>query len=263
MNTNFKNWLVKPPKRTGAKLKGTVATVASLCIVCTVFIASLFVGGCNEKLSPPDEPEIPAVVPDSLVAFEKLPKWLQDEIKTFENERLSGVTMTVHRGYCEGHAIYFVHNDFMSCTGYYYYEDGVLVVLYENGDLVYSYTQSCIYSGYKNWPLIYKIDGPRTKNNLNVSTNRPVIKDKYEFPIKPGTPEWGKIKTITERVKALQIPDAVLSSISTDGLLETCLEFPFLVDIFFYDNYQRGFEELKAEFNGFREFLNDLICQKH
>ena len=82
------------------------------------------------------------------------------------------------------------------------------------------------------------------------------IKDVYEFPIKPGTEEWSKFETIEERIAALQIPDDVLANISTEGLLETCLEFPYLTDVLFYDNYQLGFEALMAEFNGFRELLN-------
>jgi len=40
MNKYFKNSLVKPPKRTGAKLKGTVAAVAAMCIACTLFFTA-------------------------------------------------------------------------------------------------------------------------------------------------------------------------------------------------------------------------------
>jgi hypothetical protein len=81
------------------------------------------------------------------------------------------------------------------------------------------------------------------------------IKDVYEFPVKPGTAEWGHFETIEKRIAVLQMPDAILSKISTEGLLETCLEFPYLLDILYGDHAQHGFERLMAEFNGFRELF--------
>jgi len=50
MKKIIKNPLIKPSKITGAKFKGTVATVASLCVVCTVFFASLL-SGCEKKMN--------------------------------------------------------------------------------------------------------------------------------------------------------------------------------------------------------------------
>ncbi|MCL1937829.1 MAG: hypothetical protein FWF52_05490 [Candidatus Azobacteroides sp.] len=94
------------------------------------------------------------------------------------------------------------------------------------------------------------------------------IKDVYEFPVKQENREWGEFETIEKRMAALQIPDTVITTISTEGLLETCLEFPYLTDIFFCDNYQQGFEALKAEFNGFRELfkrpnLTNVLLEKY
>ena len=82
-----------------------------------------------------------------------------------------------------------------------------------------------------------------------------MINDVYEFPIKQGSKEWKKFESVKERVTALQIPDNILSNISTEGLLETCLNFPYLIDILFYDSYQQGFEALMSGFNGFPELL--------
>jgi hypothetical protein len=81
------------------------------------------------------------------------------------------------------------------------------------------------------------------------------ITDKYEFPVKQGTEEWKQFETIEKRIAALQIPEDVLTGISTEGLLETCLEFPYLLDILHGNNAQHGFEVLMAEFNGFRELF--------
>ncbi|MDR0603929.1 MAG: hypothetical protein LBG80_06470 [Bacteroidales bacterium] len=88
-----------------------------------------------------------------------------------------------------------------------------------------------------------------------------IIEDVYDFPIKQGSKEWVKIESVEKRIAILQVPDVILSSISTEGLLETCLTFPYLTDILFCDNYQQGFEALVTEFNGFQELLKrqDLI----
>jgi len=93
-------------------------------------------------------------------------------------------------------------------------------------------------------------------------------KDIYEFPVRQGTKEWLQFETIEKRIAALQIPDTVLIKISTEGLLETCLEFPYLTDIFFCDNFQHSFEALMDEFNGFRELfkrrdLTNVLLEKY
>jgi hypothetical protein len=78
----------------------------------------------------------------------------------------------------------------------------------------------------------------------------------------------GVLDIIKNRLDALQIPDAVLASISTAGLLETCLEFPYLIDIHFGNHYQQGFDGLLVKFNGFRELfkrsdLTDALIEKY
>ena len=80
------------------------------------------------------------------------------------------------------------------------------------------------------------------------------IADAYEYPIKPGTPEW-KEYSHTEHLEMLQIADTVLSSITTEGLLLTCLNYPFLGNMIAFDRYQLGIERVIANFNGLQELL--------
>ena len=80
------------------------------------------------------------------------------------------------------------------------------------------------------------------------------ISDVYEYPIKPGTLEW-KQCSHAEHLEMLQIPDAVLNTISTAGLLKTCLDYPFISDIHAYDNYQLGLRNVINGFNGLQELL--------
>jgi hypothetical protein len=90
----------------------------------------------------------------------------------------------------------------------------------------------------------------------------------YDFPFKPGCKEWEQFESIEKRIAALQIPDAILYRIPTENLLDVCLDFPYLTDIFFYDDCQKGFEALTAEFNGFKEILKradltDVLLHKY
>ena len=75
--------------------------------------------------------------------------------------------------------------------------------------------------------------------------------------------DWERPNIIQERLAALQIPDDILAKISTEGLLETCLAFPYLIDILHSNDYQQGFNGLVEKFNGFREILkrSDLIVE--
>ncbi len=76
------------------------------------------------------------------------------------------------------------------------------------------------------------------------------VVDQYVFPIQPGTDEWYALE-MKERVDASQVPEEVLAKISTAGLLETCLDMPFLIEITF-----GGVERMASSYNGIRELLN-------
>lgn len=71
-----------------------------------------------------------------------------------------------------------------------------------------------------------------------------------------GDSTWKSYNSANERKKALQIPDSLLSSMSTKVLLEFCLAYPYLPDIMLYDNHRDGLNGLISEFNGFKELLS-------
>ena len=48
----------------------------------------------------------------------------------------------------------------------------------------------------------------------------------YDFPIKPGTEEWQKIKSGDEIAMVCSIPDSILTSLTTEALAKTCLNYP-------------------------------------
>ncbi len=78
---------------------------------------------------------------------------------------------------------------------------------------------------------------------------------KYDFPIKPGTAEWKNLASYEEKHQVCQIPKAILGSMLTNDLLETCLDYPLLPEILAYDSFQKGFESIKSRFNGLEELL--------
>lgn len=80
--------------------------------------------------------------------------------------------------------------------------------------------------------------------------------DVYEFPVRPGMQEWKDFKTSNEMSTALMIPDEILKKMSTEGLVETCLNYPLFGSMLAYSNLQTGFEIVSKHFNGLQELLN-------
>lgn len=84
----------------------------------------------------------------------------------------------------------------------------------------------------------------------------------YSYPIMPGTEAWKSIDH-TQRVASLQLPADTLQVISTARLLETCLYYPFNIDIFAFDDQIGIFGRVKNQFNGYTELFqrSDLVQQ--
>jgi hypothetical protein len=83
-----------------------------------------------------------------------------------------------------------------------------------------------------------------------------VVSDKkliWDYPIKPGTEEWKKFESNEEMVKACQIPEKILVSLSTEELTDICLQYPLLYDVFAFNNLNNGLDKLFDDFNGIRE----------
>lgn len=81
-----------------------------------------------------------------------------------------------------------------------------------------------------------------------------VITIPYEYEMYAN--EWKSSKIRAERVAICQIPQNILTNLSTDALIETVLDYPFFIDIYAHNSIQQGFESIKNEFNGFKELFN-------
>lgn len=93
------------------------------------------------------------------------------------------------------------------------------------------------------------------KDNLPtvVCENIPKPSDTYIYPIRPGTSQWKNLTSGDERLQACQIPDSVLATISTDGLIQSWLDFPLANEILSVNSLQKGIEYFMVDFSGLKE----------
>ena len=70
--------------------------------------------------------------------------------------------------------------------------------------------------------------------------NNSAITDAYEYPVKPGTDAWRAFTTHEEMLKACQIPESTLHAMSTEGLVETVLNYPLFNDVLAYEFSSTG-----------------------
>ena len=269
MNTVLKNPLAKH----SAMQKVTVVT---LCIVMTLF--STFSGCKSDDVSKIDEDTFLKnleSVPFVTVPRDDLPESLNGLIDRMIEDYVGkpsslfpGITKLaeIYRGEWRGQTAYYIRHVYSNCVFCVHSENGERIIWSDDVE-----RQSFIASS-KNWELIFLIENGEiigeitTKNRVSVYSTK--IGDKYKFPnFRPGTSEWEQIG-VTQRISILQIPENQLSSISTEGLLETCLEFPYLIEIYFYNDFQKGFDVLSKIFNGYRELLKrrdltDALIEKY
>lgn len=75
----------------------------------------------------------------------------------------------------------------------------------------------------------------------------------YEYPILPGTQEWIDLGDVIARRAACQIPENILPQMTTEALLQSVLDYPFLNDIYAFNTLEMGYETVKRRFNGLQE----------
>jgi hypothetical protein len=258
----MKQKIENPFVRKIALQKDLAAKFATLCIVC---VLSLTVIGCKEtneaKMDEATFLQNLESAPAVIVSKEELPEWLILRIDFFETGAGMGIPqqLKVFRGLWNGSVIYFLE---------YLSNCGMCDVNYGSGERIVWSGDGRDYEKFrsesKDWSLVYQVVpdyGVIGKSALS-EVARLSVEDKYEFPDISYLNDWLSEDIIPRRFKALQIPDNVLANISTAGLLETCLEFPYLLNIICSNDYQQGFEQgLLATFNGFRELMErpDLV----
>lgn len=75
----------------------------------------------------------------------------------------------------------------------------------------------------------------------------------WNYPVHPGSKEFKQLHSFSERLNAFNIPDSILTKMTTENLVKTCLAYPWWILITSRDNNQAGYDYIRSVFNGFRE----------
>jgi hypothetical protein len=81
------------------------------------------------------------------------------------------------------------------------------------------------------------------------------VNPSWDFPVKPGTEGWKNFHSTQEMVDACQVPEDILSSLSTDELTDVCLQYPLLFSYCAFTDWNYAMEVEFHDFNGFRELF--------
>lgn len=80
------------------------------------------------------------------------------------------------------------------------------------------------------------------------------IVNDYNYPIKPGSPQWGNF-TDEQKEMVLLIPADTLQVMCTHSLIETCFNYPLLWQIANYNLFADWWTKIMVSFNGIPELL--------
>lgn len=103
--------------------------------------------------------------------------------------------------------------------------------------------------------LEYKYD--QTDVGIAYEEDEPSTEEtEYEFPYSIEKGNWDDLYLCDKPLEELQIPEDVIETISTEGLLQLLFKYPFICQIDNYDEMTIGYNKLKKEFNGINAFLS-------
>jgi hypothetical protein len=81
------------------------------------------------------------------------------------------------------------------------------------------------------------------------------IIDSFPYPFKPGSSEWQSLKSQSEMVAAVTVPENELQSMCTQGLVYTCVYCPLFIDLFACNHIRDCFLGLTENVNSFGELI--------
>ncbi|MFH1007206.1 MAG: hypothetical protein V1800_06865 [Candidatus Latescibacterota bacterium] len=78
---------------------------------------------------------------------------------------------------------------------------------------------------------------------------------RYEYPVKPGTPEWREL-SIRQRRAIQQIPENILRDMATQELLQAWMDLPGRLEVLAHSTMQQGFDVTTKHYNVLSELLD-------
>ncbi len=73
----------------------------------------------------------------------------------------------------------------------------------------------------------------------------------FEFP----DIQWATFDTHEQKLAACEIPDSILSGISTEELVKICMKYPLIFDAYAFNSPLVGIKKVCSRFNGFKELM--------
>lgn len=99
----------------------------------------------------------------------------------------------------------------------------------------------------------------------NEVLNKYTDNEPYTYPIYPGTDEWVDAwegRSTLDMTALLQIPENKLAQMTTEALLESVMNYPFVSNYSAYNTIKGFYEALYETFNGFRELMSREDCRE-
>jgi len=78
----------------------------------------------------------------------------------------------------------------------------------------------------------------------------------WDYPLKPGTQDWSLLHNQRSKVQACQIPDDILTTLSSDDLIVLYLKYPLLFNILSFSTLHKGMDKQNLNFNGYNELTS-------
>ena len=78
-------------------------------------------------------------------------------------------------------------------------------------------------------------------------------KKKWDYPVKPGSTQWAEFTTSQQMLDACQIPQEILSTLSTQDLVEICMNYPLYLDYTASNDERAAIRFMIEKFNGLKE----------
>ncbi|WP_294471619.1 hypothetical protein [uncultured Bacteroides sp.] len=90
-----------------------------------------------------------------------------------------------------------------------------------------------------------------SSSSLSGIASRSMGKPSFEFP----TIQWSAFETHEQKLAACEIPDSILSNLSTEELVEICMKYPLIFDAYAFNSPLQGIKKVVSRFNGFKELM--------
>ena len=84
------------------------------------------------------------------------------------------------------------------------------------------------------------------------------VTEPYRFPVQPGTPEWVELAEAGLARNACRMPNGLAEQMTSEALLETALDYPYVTDMLAFSDPAQGFWS-NASYN---DALTELVTRE-